>query len=174
MSLISVDFPEPETPVTTVMQAERQSDVNIFQVVAVRAENRDGFSVGAAARFGDGDFHFAGKILARQRRWISGDFGGRACGDEVSAGFSGAGAEINHVIGAANGFFVVLDDENRVAKVAQGFERIEQAAIVARVQADRRFVKHVEHAAQARADLRRQANALGFAAGKRGGGTVET
>src|SRR5580692_6893185 len=45
-------------------QAERQSDVNIFQVVAVRAQNRDGFSVGTAARFRDSDFHFAGEILA--------------------------------------------------------------------------------------------------------------
>src|SRR6266446_2292749 len=41
------------------------------------------------------------------------------------------------------------------------------------MQADAGLVKNVENAAQARADLRGQANALRFAAGKRGGGTLQ-
>jgi hypothetical protein len=41
------------------------------------------------------------------------------------------------------------------------------------VQADGGLVEHVEHAAQLRADLRRQANALRFAAGKSGGGAIQ-
>ena len=64
-------------------------------------------------------------------------------------------------------FAIVLDDQQRVAQVAEFFERAEQPAIVARVQADRRLVEHVEHAAQAAADLAGQANALRFAAGER-------
>ena len=67
----------------------------------------------------------------------------------------------------------MFDDQHGVAQIAQRFEGVEQAAVVARVQADGRLVEHVEHAAQARADLRGQANALRFAAGKRGGGTVQ-
>ena len=90
--------------------------------------------------------------------------------DEVAAGIARAGAEVDDVIGAANGFFVVLDDQNGVAQVAQGFESVEQATVVARVQADGRLVENVENAAQARADLRGQADALRLAAGKRGGG----
>ena len=155
-------------------QAERKRDVDIFQIVAVRAENRDRFSVGRRRVVGHGNFRAAGKILAGERCGIRGDFLGRAGGDEISAGVAGAGAEIDHVVGAANRFFVVLDDEDGVAEVAQGFERAEQAAIVARVQADGRLVENVEDAAQARADLRGQADALGFAAGERGGGTVES
>ena len=91
----------------------------------------------------------------------------------MPAGVARAGAEVHHVVGAANGFFVVLDDEHGVAQVAQLFERGDQAVVVARVQADGRLVEHVEHAAQARADLRGQANALRFAAGKRCGGAVQ-
>ncbi len=91
----------------------------------------------------------------------------------MAAGFSGAGAKIHHVVGAANGFFVVLDDQHRIAQVAQSFERGEQPAVVARVQADGGLVEHVENAAQSRADLRGQANALRFAAGKRGGRAIE-
>ena len=44
---------------------------------------------------------------------------------------------------------------------------LEQPRVVARMQADRRFVEHVQHAAQAAADLAGQADALRFAAGER-------
>ena len=50
---------------------------------------------------------------------------------------------------------------------------MQQLAVIAMMQADGRLVEHVEHAAQLRADLRGQADALAFAAGKRGGGAVE-
>ena len=43
----------------------------------------------------------------------------------------------------------------------------EQLAVVALVQADRRLVEHVEHAGEVRADLRRQPDALPFAARQR-------
>ena len=52
-------------------------------------------------------------------------------------------------------------------------QRVEQPLIVARMQADRRFVENVEHADQAAADLAGQANALRFAAGERRGGAIE-
>ena len=58
-----------------------------------------------------------------------------------------AGAEIDDVVGAADGFFVVLDDEHGVAEVAQVFERGEQALVVAMVQTDGGLVENVEHAA---------------------------
>ena len=67
-------------------------------------------------------------------------------------------------------FAVVLDHQQRIAQVAELFQRVQQAAVVARVQADGRLVEHVQHAAQPAAHLRRQADALHFAAGKRGGG----
>ena len=43
----------------------------------------------------------------------------------------------------------------------------DQPVVVALVQADRRLVEDVEHADQLRADLRRQPDALGLAAGER-------
>ena len=84
---------------------------------------------------------------------------------------AGAGAEIDHVIGALNGFGIVLDHQHRVAHVAQTRQRVEQAVVIARMQADGGLVQHVEHAAQFRADLRGQTDALRFAAGERGGGS---
>ena len=49
----------------------------------------------------------------------------------------------------------------------------EQPIVVARMQADARFIENVEHADQAAADLAGQADALRFAAGERRGGAVE-
>ena len=89
---------------------------------------------------------------------------GRADGDHVAAGIARAGPEIDDKIGAADGLFVVLHNENGVAEVAKLFQRGEQAIVIARVQADGRLVQHIEHAAKARTDLRGQANALGLAA----------
>ena len=57
--------------------------------------------------------------------------------------------------------------------IAQMRQRIEQPVVVARMQPDGRLVQHVQHAAQLRPDLRRQADALRFAAGKRGRGTLQ-
>jgi len=48
----------------------------------------------------------------------------------VAAGVAGAGAKVDDEIGAADGVFVVLDDENGVAEVAKLFERAEKARVV--------------------------------------------
>ena len=84
-----------------------------------------------------------------------------------------AGTEIEHVVGVADGVFVVLDDQHGVAQVAQFFQRLDEAVVVALMQADGGLVENVEHAAQPRADLRGQPDALALAAGERGGVAVE-
>ena len=69
----------------------------------------------------------------------------------------------------ADRLLVVLDDDHRVAEVAQARERVDQAPVVALVQADRRLVEHVQRADQTRPDLARQPDALRLAAGQRAG-----
>ena len=86
------------------------------------------------------------------------------CADEVAAALAGAGADVDDVVGAADRVLVVLDDDQRVALVAERLQRTEQDLVVARVQADRRLVEHVAHALQVAAELRREADALRFAA----------
>src|SRR5205085_12403302 len=77
------------------------------------------------------------------------------------------------MIGGAHRLLVVLDDDDGVAEVAQAAKRGEEPRVVALVQTDGRLVENVEHADEARADLRRQPDALRFAAGERFGGTAE-
>ena len=60
----------------------------------------------------------------------------------------------------------MFDHDHGIAEIAQARQRLQQAFVVALVQADAGFVEHVHHADQAGADLRGQADALRLAAGQ--------
>ena len=115
----------------------------------------------------------AGEIAAGERFGAGHDVGRRALGDDMAAEAAGAGAEVEDIVGVADGVFVVFDDEDGVAEIAQPYESLDEAGVVALVQADGGLVEDVEHAAEARADLRGEADALAFAAGERGGIAIE-
>ena len=154
--------------------AQRKSDVEILQVVFARAQNRDARcrwhgGVRAASRSAAA----AGDVGAGQRIGSFHDLVRRALRDQLAAVTPRARAEVDHVVGAADGLFVVLDHQHRVAEIAQLFEREQQTVVVAMVQSDGRLVEHVQHAAQLRSDLRRQPDALAFAAGECGGRAIE-
>ena len=74
-----------------------------------------------------------------------------------------AGPHLHQVVGGADGVLVVLDDDDRVADVAQALERGDHLDVVLGVKADARLVEHVQHPHQARADLGRQADPLRLA-----------
>jgi hypothetical protein len=86
---------------------------------------------------------------------------------------AGARAQIENIISVANGFFVVFDDEHRVAQIAQPFQRLNQTVVVALMEADGGLVENIENAAQLRSNLGGQPNALPFAARKRCGIAIE-
>ena len=153
--------------------AERKDYVEILEVVLARAEDGDRFAIRAAALGKHGDPLASGDVGAGERGGRVHDFRRRSAGDQLAAMTAGAGAEVDDIVGAADGFFIVLDDEHGVAEVAQVFERGEKAPVVAMVQADGRFVENVEDAAQFGSDLRGEADALAFSTGERGGGAAE-
>ena len=62
--------------------------------------------------------------------------GGRALVDDVAAMFTGTEPEIDDIVGGANRLFIVFDDDNGVAQIAQPGERREERAVVPLVQAD--------------------------------------
>ncbi len=168
-----MDLPEPLTPVTTVKRSERNHQVDILQIVDVRAEEAQEFSVGLVAAVGDRDAEFAAEIAAGDGLRLAQHRVVGAGEKQLAAEFAGAGAEIDDRIGGFDRVGIVLDDQNRVAEVAQRFEDVDQALGVARMQTDRRLVEHVERADEMRAERRGELDALGFAAGERGGEAVE-
>ena len=86
---------------------------------------------------------------------------------DLAAVLARAGPDVDDVVGDPDRLLVVLDDEHRVAEVPQADHRVDEALVVALVQPDRRLVEHVEHADQPAADLAREPDALGLAAGER-------
>ena len=148
-------------------QAQRKGDVNLLEIVRCGSQDLNGFAVLAAPFFRHRNFRRAPQVLPGQRLSRGFDLFRLALRNQIAAGVPRARAEIHHKIRPANGVFVMLDHQHRVAQVAKVFERAEQPRIVARVQPDARLIEHVEHAAQSRANLRSQANPLCFAAGER-------
>ena len=92
---------------------------------------------------------------------------------DLATVLAGARADVDHPVGGGDGVLVVLDDDERVAEVAQPGEGLDQPVVVALVQADARLVEHVEDADQAGADLGGEPDPLRLAAGQRAGRSVE-
>ena len=83
---------------------------------------------------------------------------------------AGARPHVDDMIGGADRILIMLHHDHGVAEIAQTLQRFEQACVVALMQADGRFVQHIEHACKAGADLRGEADALAFPAGQGAGG----
>src|SRR6185437_8086012 len=148
--------------------AERKFDGEVVQVVALCAFDGDPFAVGGARGEAVADGDFSGEVAPSERGCGLHDLGGSAFSDEAAAEASGSRAEVEDVVGAADGVLIVLDDEDGVAEVAEGFESGDEAEVVALVEADGGLVEDVEDAAEAGADLGGEADALAFASGERG------
>ena len=94
------------------------------------------------------------------------DFLECAGGDDFAATAAGAWSEVENPVGTAHGFLIMLHDDERVAFFGQGLEGVEEAFVVAGVEADGRLVQNIKHAAQVGTKLGGEADALGFSAGE--------
>ena len=109
----------------------------------------------------------AGEVVAGHRPFRGHDLLGWTVGHDGPALKAGSRAEVAQPIGLAERVFVVFDHHEGVAEVGQFPQGFEQALVVALMQSDGRFVKHVHHARETRADLGGQPNPLAFAARQR-------
>ncbi len=101
------------------------------------------------------------------------DFRQRAAGHDLPATTPRPWADVDEMVGPAHGVFIVFHHHQGVALGFEQGQRVEQDAVVPRMQADGRLVEHVAHAAQIAAELRRQPDALRLAAGERGRAAVQ-
>ncbi len=146
--------------------AQRHRHVDVAQVVLRRALDRD--LAGRNAPVGrHGNRARARQELPGQRLLDPHHLLRRSLRDQLATVLAGARAEVDEVVGGQHRALVVLDDDHRVAEVAQPLQRRDQPLVVALVQPDRRLVEDVEHADEARTDLRRQADPLRLAARQR-------
>ncbi len=172
--MMSVDLPPPETPVMQVKVPSGICADTFFRLLPRAPMTFSQRSCTALRRLRrHGNLLEADEIFAREAFGRTHDVFGRAFGDDVAAMDAGARAHVDHMIGGADRFFVMLDHEHGVAEIAQAFERFQKLCVVALVQADGRLVEHIQHAGQARTDLRGKADALALAARQRAGGAAK-
>ena len=107
-----------------------------------------------------------GQILAGEAR-----FGlqllRRAEEDDLPAALAGPGAHVENAVGGEHDLRVVLDDDQAVPGVAQPLHHADDAAHVARVQADRGLVEHEQGIDERSTKGRGEVDALHFAARQR-------
>src|SRR6056300_995814 len=89
---------------------------------------------------------------------------GCAVADHLSAVYARPWSDIEYIIGLSYRLFVVFDDDNGVALIAQVFQCGQQTIIIALMQPDRWFIQHIKNTGQARSDLAGQSDPLAFAA----------
>ena len=117
--------------------------------------------------------HGVQQVAPGLRIGLGADLSRCALGHQTATALACTRANVDDVVGVANGFFVVLNHHQGVALVAQGLEGLEQNLVVARMQANGGFVEHVANALQLAAQLGRQTDALGFATAQGGCAPVQ-
>ena len=151
-------------------RAQRNGRRDVLQIVALGAEHLEPAIVRRLAPLGGNrNLLQSDEIFSRQAVGVGHDLVRRAFGDDVPAVNAGARPHVDHVIGGADGFLIMLHHDHGVAEIAQALQRFQQLDVVALVQADGRLIEHIEHAGEPGTDLRGEADALTFAARQRAG-----
>ena len=84
--------------------------------------------------------------------------------DDFAAMDAGARTDIDNMIGGADRFLVMFDNNHGIALIPQVLKRVKQPVIIALMQADRGLVQHIQNPRQTRTDLAGQTNTLAFTA----------
>ena len=167
MSFTSVDLPEPETPVTTVITPSGNVTSRFLRLFSFAPRIVSAAPFGVPPLRPHRNRYPARNVRPGQRIRIAHDLFRRAVRHQAPAMPPRARPQIDHIIRAPDRLFIVLHDQHGVAQVAQIFQRSQQPAVIAMMQSDRGLIQHVQHAAQLRSNLRRQPNALPLAARQR-------
>ncbi len=101
-----------------------------------------------------------GEIAPRQRFVFFEHSCIRACKQQLAAKFARTGAQIDNAIRSLDGVGIVFDDQYCVPQIAKRFKNIDEPLRIARMQADGRFIEHIERADKMRTERRRELDSL--------------
>ena len=153
--------------------AQREADVDVMQVVLTCPNHGDLAPVLRASTGGDGNLAATGEIGAGDGLSVGQQVRDRAGVDDIAAVLPRTRTDVDDPVGGRNGVLVVLDDDDRVAQVAQSGQGLDQPVVVALVEADRRLVQDVENSDQPGADLCCQPDTLRLTTRQGAGRTVK-
>ena len=147
--------------------AERERHGDVLQIVRARAFDNDlPFLVQRSSFLRGRNRLPAGQVIACDRLGVGDELGIRPGVHDVPAVLPRAGTDVDDPVRGADGVLVVFDDDQRVAQVAEFEQRLDEAVVIALVQTDAGFVKHVQHPGEAGTDLGRQPDPLCFSPGQ--------
>ena len=147
-------------------QSERKFHVDILQVVFLCADDPDRPAVRQPPALWNRDLPFTFQVLSRDGCFAVHDVLNRSLRHDFTAVDPGARPDIDDMVRRKHGFFIVFNDQERVADIRQAPQCMKQLLIILLVQADARFIKNVKYADQAGSDLGRKPDPLRLAAGK--------
>jgi hypothetical protein len=116
----------------STQDAEGEFNRKVFDVVVSDAFEGD-MAGGLAAFFRDGDGFFSREVVGGEGVFRGGEIFGRSAVEEVSAGAASSGADIHEFVSGSDDGFLVLDNEEGIALVAEATEDFDEARGVARV-----------------------------------------
>ena len=164
----SVDFPEPETPVTQTSNPSGRLSVRSLRLFSRAPRIRSVRLASGLRRLVRCDAcEPPGEIRAGDRAGLAEQSRDRARVDELAALAARAGPEVDHVVGRLDERALVLDHDDSVAGVREPPQHSGETRGVARVQSHGRLVEHVERARERAAERGRQRHALRLAARER-------
>ena len=162
-------MPPPETPVTQVNDAERDLGGEVLQVVAARIDDLQRAAL-PGAPLGDRHDQFAGEIFAGERIRVAAIRSATWPWAMISPPWmpapgpmSSTWSAVRIASSSCSTTITVLPRSRRRCSVTSS------RSLSRWCRPMRRLVEHVEHAGEAGADLRGQANALALAARQRAG-----
>ena len=167
-------MPDPLTPVTQVSTPSGISTSMSLRLCSDAPSTRSRWFAGPAPRRRHRNRQLVAQVFRGQRPRVA-RAARRACRVKITRPPCSPAPEpqVDDVVGDADHVGVVLDDEHGVALVAQLPQDGDQPLVVARVQADRRLVEHVQRVDQRRPERRREVDALRLAARQRGRQPIE-
>src|SRR5271157_1133580 len=154
-------------------EAQRDTHINRLQVVLAHAADAQPVLSRLPPFVWHRDFELTRKVASGEGARIRYQAREAALVNQTAAVLPRARPQVDHAVGLAHHLRVVLDHQDSVADVAQGFEDFNQTAGVARMQADGGLVEHIESAHQVRPQRRGELDALRFAARERGSEPVQ-
>ena len=141
--MTSDDFPLPETPVTATSIPSGNSTSIPLRLFSVAPTTVSEPPIPKAA--GGGTDGAPPRQVVASDRLRLGDEVIKSPSATIRPPCSPAPADVDDVVGDADGLLVVLHHDEGVAHVAQSYQRLDQPLVVALVEPDRRLVEDVEH-----------------------------
>src|SRR3989344_445974 len=127
--------------------------------------------------FGDLYCNFSAQVRKRARAALIRLSGQKifepAGNDDTSAVRPCTVTEIHDIVGGEDRIFIMLDDQNCVAKITQMLQCFDKFVVVALMKSDGGLVEHVQGPHKPTPELRGEPDTLGFSAGERVGLSVE-